>query len=206
MLVEEHHAHQARNRGRHRVDPHQQRLVGGRTTDHRVRLDRQKQRYGQGQERDKQREDDREVADTGIFTGLQNVPVVVQAHEGRAETERVLKIEGRLDRLYRRPVEKDQDDGDLRQQEEIRQGSAGELDAFHVHAFTFPDGNSGHTDREEPSSRSAFFNRSGQPAVLAKRSSSLLPSSSMVLKASSTEVSLAKILLNSRSMTSRICG
>ncbi len=67
MLVEEHHADQACNRRRDRIDGDQQRLVGRRTADDRVGLHGQQQADRQRKHRDEDGEYACKLGDAEIF-------------------------------------------------------------------------------------------------------------------------------------------
>ncbi|MCY1220827.1 hypothetical protein D9M72_328570 [compost metagenome] len=218
MLVEEHHADEAGDRRRDGIDPDQQRLVGGVAADDAIGLDGEQQADRQREEGDERREDRSEAGNAEIFTGFQHVGIVRHADEGRAEAEGVFEIEGRLDRLDRRPVEEHEDDRQLRREKAVRQVGRGELHALGSRVTVLrlatekPEG----AEATPPGLGSGSSPRCGeeicrgrhgdQPAVLAKRASSSLPSFSIVSKASLTVVSPEKMRPYSRSMISRICG
>ena len=121
MLVEKHHADQAGDRRGDGIDRDQQRLVGGAAADHRISLDGEQQADGEREEGDQRGKNAGEFCDHVIFGIEQRVGVVGEADEGRAEAERILDIEGRLDRLHRGPVEKHENHQQLRRQEQVGQ-------------------------------------------------------------------------------------
>ena len=120
------------HRRRDRINPHQEGAIGAGTADDLVRLDRKEQGNGQRQEGHRDAEDNRETGNLEIFGIVQDVEIVVEADKGRAEAKRIFQIERQAQRLPCRPVEKDDNDRQLWQQEEQGQPFVVECGAFHV--------------------------------------------------------------------------
>ena len=107
--------------GSDRVGPDQERLEGVPGLQVLVGLRRQQERAGQRQDRDGAGEDHRGHHRAVIFGLLEQRAVILEADEFRRQAERVLEQEGLPDRLRGRPVEEDEGNGELREDQQIGQ-------------------------------------------------------------------------------------
>ncbi|KTT92448.1 hypothetical protein NS44R_14515 [Mammaliicoccus sciuri] len=115
------HPEHADDRRRNRIGPDQERAVERRTAQRLVGQHGEQQRERQRGHRDRERE--REGPDNRGEIGrvLEQLEIVLEPDEAGGQAEGVLQQEGLDHRLRGRPVEKDQDDRELRGNQRVRQ-------------------------------------------------------------------------------------
>ncbi|MGY4413650.1 hypothetical protein ACVWW4_005386 [Bradyrhizobium sp. LB7.1] len=103
------------------VGPDQQRAIQRAAAHRLVRHDRQQQGHGERRDRDREREEEGPDDRLEIGGVTEEIEIIVEPDEAGRETEGVLEQEGLNDSLRSRPVEKDQDDRELRGNQRIGQ-------------------------------------------------------------------------------------